>query len=300
MKKIIGFIGVLAIGCLAWYMFLKPCDYRAKINVNSNIGTINQTIKIWNNTLENSEIIEQIDLNDITQKITLNDSVFKYNWKLTKKTDSISQINICVKHLSPTSKSIAFKLFRNKNFKNRTKKLILDFHDILESHLKAIKIKVEGESSISSAYCAYVEVKCKQSDKAKGMMKLYPVLNSLFATNKVQQNGDPFLEITFWDIQKDSINYNFCYPIIRSDSLPKHNLIKYKKTNSTNAIKAIYNGNYITSDRAWYSLLDYAERKNISIIKKPIEIFYNNPNMGGDEMNWKTEVFLPIIEQPDF
>ena len=59
-------------------------------------------------------------------------------------------------------------------------------------------------------------------------------------------------------------------------------------------MKAIYNGNYITSDRAWYSLHDYANKNNIKIEENPTEIFHNNPNMGGDELKWKTEVFIPI------
>jgi hypothetical protein len=29
---------------------------------------------------------------------------------------------------------------------------------------------------------------------------------------------------------------------------------------------------------------------------KPIEFFFNNPNMGGDALRWKAEVFLPIKE----
>ena len=56
----------------------------------------------------------------------------------------------------------------------------------------------------------------------------------------------------------------------------------------------IYNGNYITSDRAWYELLDDAERKNIEVHQTPVEVFYNNPNYGGDELNWKAEIYMPL------
>ena len=95
-------------------------------------------------------------------------------------------------------------------------------------------------------------------------------------------------------IKNDSIQYNFCFPIKQSDSLPKHPEIKYKRYYEKDAIKATYNGNYITSDRAWYALKEYADRNNIEIDLTPIEIFYNNPNMGGDELQWKAEIFMPI------
>ncbi len=295
MKKIFGFIVVLLVLFVVWFMYLKQYDYNAKIKVNANIGTINQTIKAWNNTLENAEIIDQIKLGELSQDIVIIDSIFRYNWELVKKTDTTSQINIFVKLQNDDVFSRAKRLINGKELKQRNKKLILDFNDFLNSHLEAIKIKIEGETTIPEKYCAYIEIKCKQSDKAKGMMQEYPLLTSIFgASSHIKLDGDPFVEITYWDIQNDSINYNFCYPIIKNDSLPEHNILKYKKIAERKAIKAIYNGNYITSDRAWYALLDYAKTRNIPVIKKPVEIFYNNPNLGGDERNWKTEVFMPI------
>ena len=70
----------------------------------------------------------------------------------------------------------------------------------------------------------------------------------------------------------------------------------HKQYNGVKAIKATYNGNYITSDRAWYALLDYAEKNDILIDKKPLEVFYSNPNFGGDELLWEAEIFMPIKE----
>jgi effector-binding domain-containing protein len=126
------------------------------------------------------------------------------------------------------------------------------------------------------------------------MMQYYSFLNSILANKAVKMNGTPFLEVTNWNMENDSIAYNFCFPIIKSDSLPIHKDLKYKQYDGVEAIKAIYNGNYMTSDRAWYALLDEAKRKNIEIDQTPIEVFYNNPNYGGDELRWKTEVFMPI------
>ena len=73
-------------------------------------------------------------------------------------------------------------------------------------------------------------------------------------------------------------------------------MIQYKQYNQVTALKAVYNGNYITSDRAWYALLDYAKQNNIAVNNNPVEVFYNNPNYGGDEMRWKAEIYMPIKE----
>ena len=64
-------------------------------------------------------------------------------------------------------------------------------------------------------------------------------------------------------------------------------------------MKAEFNGNYIFSDRAWYELRDYAEKKGLKVTDKPLEIFFNNPNMGGDELQWKADIYMPLAEDDD-
>ena len=39
-----------------------------------------------------------------------------------------------------------------------------------------------------------------------------------------------------------------------------------------------------------------AENNNIKIDKKPLEVFYSNPNFGGDVLKWKAEIYMPIKE----
>jgi len=137
-------------------------------------------------------------------------------------------------------------------------------------------------------------VKGLQIEKARGMMQNYSLLTSILSAENITMNGTPFVEITNWNTQNDSIAYNFCFPVIKSDSLPVDSRIQYKQYNGAKALKATYNGNYITSDRAWYALVDYAENNDIKIDKKPLEVFYSNPNFGGDELQWKAEIFMPI------
>jgi effector-binding domain-containing protein len=135
-----------------------------------------------------------------------------------------------------------------------------------------------------------------QIEKARGMMQNYSLLTSVLSAENIEMNGTPFVEITNWNTQNDSIAYNFCFPVIKSDSLPIDPLIKYKQYNGVKALKASYNGNYITSDRAWYALLEYGENNGIEIANKPLEVFYSNPNFGGDELQWEAQIYLPIKE----
>jgi len=279
-------------------MFIKPYDYLVTLEAKTSPGTINQTIKTWSMSLDNSSIIKQNDINNLTQRITFNDSTYIYKWNIISINDSTSKIKVYIKDEHHSFKNKITFPFNNTDFEKRAKNTLVDFNKKLIEHLKKFKVTIIGESKLKSTYCAYVPIKSVQIGKALGMMRNYSLLSTILVENNVELNGKPFIEITHWNMDKDSIHFNFCYPIIKNDSLPVHKLIKYKQFEDKNTLKAIYNGNYITSDRAWYSLIDYAKKNNIEIEKKPIEIFYNNPNMGGDALQWKAEIYLPL--KPEF
>jgi len=295
MKKKIGlFILLIGLGTLIWYLFIKPYDYLVTFKANTFPGTINQTIKLWGKIVDPNSKITQSELQNISQELTINDTTYYYKWKLQPLTDSTSKVKIYVKDVDHSLSNKIKILFSETDFEKTTKRTLLEFHEKLTDHLKRFEVKIIGIDTFAGTYCAYIPIKTTQLQKAKAMKQNYSLLSGFVASNNIELNGTPMAEITKWDISTDSIHYNFCYPIIKSDSLPEHNLIKYKQLSITPSLKANYNGNYITSDRGWYSLLNYAEKSKIEIIPKPIEVYNNNPNMGGDELYWKTEVFVPI------
>lgn len=296
MKKVTISILVLLITALVWYLFLKPFDYRVSFKANTFPGAINQTIKAWDKKMQSIKPISQKDLLSLSQKLQFGDSTLIYDWKITPITDSTSKIKVRIKDLEHSLMNKIKIPFTETILEKRSKKNLLEFAKTLHNHIKKFKVKVNGVDELESVYCAYIPIKGPQQKKANGMIINFPYLTGFVEEKKLQKNGTPFVEITHWDIQNDSITYNFCYPIVYTDSLPKHKEIKYKQIDKRKVIKATYNGNYITSDCAWYRLLDYAKNNNIEVDSKPIEFFYNNPTLGGNELEWTAEIFLPIIE----
>ncbi|MEN8800001.1 MAG: GyrI-like domain-containing protein [Flavobacteriaceae bacterium] len=298
-KKVLVSLGILIIAGIVWYLFIKPYDYLVNFEVDSYPGIVNQTIKFWNSEIDSAKITESKDLRHVTQIIKYNDSVHRYEWKIIPINDTTSKVKVYAKDLNH---SLANKLeipFKDTDFEKRTRKSLLDFFNILNEHLGDIKVKIEGESETRSTFCACTSNTTSQFNKATGMMKDYPLLNGVLLDNGVELNGPPILEVVGWNREADSLTFNFCYPIIKSVILPKHPEIHYKHLYAKKAIKAVYNGNYITSDRAWYALYNYARKNDLEVDGLPIEIFYNNPNFGGNAINWKAEVFLPIKEKDE-
>ena len=293
-RKFFWVIAFILLGIILWYLFLKPQDYLATFKANATPGTINQTIKLWQETLEDSKIIRQDEINDLDQRITFNDSIFIYNWKIEQLDDSISRVNISIQDTEHSLSNRLSMLFSNTDFEKRSKKTILEFHEKLEEHLDKFKVTVKRMDSIPDKYCAYVSLKSTQVEKAGEMMKNYPLLDGFILNSKIETDGQPFIEVTHWNIEKDSITYDFCYPIKKKDSLPEHGVIKYKHFKGGPALMAIYNGNYITSDRAWYALLNEAKNRNVDVTGKPVEIFFSNPNMTSNELDWVAEIYMPL------
>jgi effector-binding domain-containing protein len=114
--------------------------------------------------------------------------------------------------------------------------------------------------------------------------------------NHLKAGDFPFLIINTWNLNKNTINFRYCFPIKLKDSMPFHKDIKFDVLKPQKALKAIYNGNYKTSDRGWFTLHEYAKRHHVAIKNKPIEFFYHNPHNGGNELDWKTEIFMPLKE----
>ena len=294
MKKFSAIIGFLTIGFLLWYLIIKPYDYLVTFKVKTSAGTINQSIKLWNTSIENSSPIQQENLKNLTQQIIVKDSTFNYDWSISSVNDSISKVNVYVTDIDHSFANKISIPFGTTDFEKRTQNTITDFIDKLKEHLNKIRVRVVGIDSTRTTYCAYIPMKGLQIEKARGMMQNYSLLTSVLSAENIEMNGTPFVEITNWNTQNDSIAYNFCFPVIKSDSLPIDPRIQYKQYSGVKALKASYNGNYITSDRAWYALLDYAGNNDIEIVKKPLEVFYSNPNFGGDELKWEAQIYLPI------
>lgn len=298
MKKLLWGIGLLLILSLGWYFFLKPYDYLAKLTVKTFPGAINQTIKAWGNNHSYAQPLEQQDLQHLTQYLKFGDSIFTFQWDIEPVNDSVSTINVKVSDKAHSLNNRLTIPFGNTAFEQRTRKTLLDFNAMLKEHIGQFSVKVVGEEEVRGTYVAYTTFTTKQGQKARGMMRDYPLLSYEMDGNKVPLNGTPFLQVTDWNMEKDSVTCNFYFPIVQSAKLPQNPEIKYKRFYPKKALKAVYHGNYITSDRAWYALLDYAKEHNIAVEPTPIEVYHNNPNMDNtNAMEWTADIYLPLKDE---
>ncbi|MEO2050716.1 MAG: AraC family transcriptional regulator [Allomuricauda sp.] len=297
MRKIVSVILAVVAGVVLWYLFIKPSDYIVRFKADLFPGAINQSLKHWSRNFNDSENIQQEgDLFHLSQTFTFGDSTHIYQWEIEPLTDSTSRVIVGIKDKGHSLKNKILVPFVDTDFEKRSRATVLDFMEELQEHKKNFKVRIVGEDEFPTKYIAYLPIKSTQLQKADEMMRNFSYLFGSLVDNGVEFDGFPMIEITDWNQDNDSIHFNFGRPIIRSEKLPIGTDIQYKRIFRKKALKAEYNGNYITSDRAWYALLDYAKKNNIAVENTPIEVFHDDPKDEGNELKWKAEIYLPIKE----
>lgn len=299
MKKTVYGILIGLVLLIAGYLFVYPYDYQVRFEADTTAGTINQSVKLWHRTVgvPGTEVLQK-DLYHLQQQVRAGDSVHLYHWDIEPLSPTRSRVTV---RIADRDHSLMNKLlvpFSDTGVERLSVQYVSKFAADLNDHIDLFRVQIDGEAELPSTFYAYVNLKTSQHGKAGGMMDNYMLLSNVLIDNQVAMNGPPMIIVNQWDRQRDSIDFNFCFPIVRSERLPSHPEIKYQRIFPKKAIKATYNGNYITSDRAWYALLDYAERQGLEVEENPVEVFYNNPNMGGDALQWKAEIYLPLKEEP--
>jgi effector-binding domain-containing protein len=301
MKKIKFLVVFILLGALIWYLFFKPYDYMVRFKVKTAPGTVYSAVEDWsifNQKLDSFtyKITDKEAYTYIYETIDINEMSLDFNWNFKSLNDSITYV---VVGITEKEKSLYNRLtipFTNTNFKETSIRTIKNFKKGIEDQLEyKFKVKYAGIDTIPELAYAYIEFKnIEMRNKAEQMMKYNARLLQFVNQHELKGGNYPFLVIDNWNLNKNTIDFRFCFPIKQIDSMPTHENIKYDVLRPKKALKAIYNGNYITSDRGWFALYEYAKRHNINVENKPFEIFYDNPFYGGDELKWKAEIYLPI------
>lgn len=296
MKRVLAILGVVIVALFIWYFFLKQHDYQVRFQTGTTPGTVSQSLKTWIQVQEGGRTLSWDGTESVTQRLVFGDSAYTYTWHIKSEHDSLSTVTAYIRDNEHSFQNKWKILFSDTDFEKRSRNTVRVFGETLLDFLKETKVNIIGEAETPDTFCACVEVETSQTGKAGGMMEYYGLLNSVIVGNDIQLNGPPLLRVREWDQAKDSLQFDFCYPIIRSESLPRIRNITYKRLFKEPALKANYNGNYITSDRAWYALMAYAKSNNQEVTGLPIEVFFNNPNSGLYEKDWLAEIYMPILE----
>jgi effector-binding domain-containing protein len=298
-SRIILGIGVLLSLSLVWYLFIKENDYTISFKVKAATGTIFQGIKEWsdiNSKKENEKniIIEKRNFDFIKQRITKDKIQLEYTWNMVTLNDSVTKVNVGINELGHSLYNKITAPFFKTAFKEQQINKITTFKDGLNDHIKKFKIKINGEGTSKEIFVAYISLKSVLQEKAQTMIENDGLITGFLYTHNIKITGRPYVEITHWDLEREHLEFNYCFPINKSTKIIADKDVKFKTIPAIKGLKATYFGNMRTSDRSWFALMDYAKKEGYELNNKPLEHCLANPFDGGDEITWETQVIIPF------
>lgn len=296
MKKAFTIILLAAILGLAWYLFVKPYDYRVSFHVKTSPGTAHEEVLNFAGLNINLKNTGSVSFDRVSQTLKLKDSIIDLEWNMESVNDSLTKIIV---DLTDQDHSLSNRFqvpFSGSAIEKIAKGMLIPFKQAFDQKLSGFKVTIEGPAESEEVFCACIPLQSTQQTKAYSMMANNFIVDDFLDKNGMKLTGYPFLKINRWILDKKAIEFDFCFPTEKRDSLPESDEVQFKTIPKQKAIKAIYQGNYKSSDKAWYALYNYAKRNNLNVKLQPREIFLNNPNGGGDDKSWKAEVYLPLNE----
>ncbi|MBX2962919.1 MAG: hypothetical protein KF687_10430 [Cyclobacteriaceae bacterium] len=294
MKRIIWGLLSLLFVLVLYYLFVRPFEYEVRFKANTLPGDLIETIRIWNKSLDDARILKVDSFSTLAQTVVVENRTYTFLWNFKLQNDSVSQVSVQVSEAGNAFRNKILIPISEQPIEQHAGELMRNFYNVLKEHLEITRVKVIGEIMLDSVFCICRSLETSQPEKAYGMMQDFPVLTSFIQDFGLVTKGAPVVLVRHWNHGEGALKFDFCFPIIKQDSLPVYDSFFYTYVGGVRALKAEYYGNYITSDRAWYELIHFANRNGFVVTGFPMEYFHNNPNLGINEKEWKADIYLPV------
>jgi hypothetical protein len=286
-KKIIKLtIVLLLLGVVVWYFFIKDYNYKVTFRTRQVPGVVYSEIINWNERqpdINNAVItLEKTPFNVIKQELRTENSILKIHWVIKKENDSTTLVTAKIKEEGYGFKQNIEVLYSKNDFVKRSIKAVQSVKNVLELDAEKFRVSHVEADEIPSSHCVCTTIESKIHEKALQMINHSDVPLKYIRLNNFNILGHPFLEVTSWNLKDDVIKFDFCFPIAKEESYPDSKNIIIKDLVSEKALKVKFYGNYGISDRGWFTIIDYANSKGISLDFKPVEVFKKDPHEVGD------------------
>jgi effector-binding domain-containing protein len=298
-KRIIIGISILFSVFLIWYFSIKKSDYIVSFKTKTATGVVYQGINEWvkskaKETGETYNLLENNKFELLKYEISKGNKTVVYEWEINSLNDSITDVKVGITEPENSFYNRISAPFMKTDFKTEQIKTIQDIKDDLTDHLSKLKVGTISEGTTNEVFVAYINIKSVLQEKAQNMIMNDPKVTGYLYKNNIKIIGKPYVEINLWDLDSEMLDFNYCFPIDKNTKYIADEFVKFKTIPAKKGLKVSYFGNFRTSDRGWFAILDYAKKYNKTLDLKPIENYMANPFNGGVELEWETKIIIPF------
>ncbi|WP_346861850.1 hypothetical protein [uncultured Draconibacterium sp.] len=293
-------ITLTVIAGLIWYLFIKRWDYKVYFSVDAQPAVVYSFVRDWNDwngmKLQKEKVSNTIKFPDksIERVLTLKDTTLVFNWEFHLKNDSTTRVELGV---TDTDRKLYNRLlvpFQTLPFEKSIKKNVLIMRNKLLEFTNDFKYEFVGQAKLDSVSCVYISAKTPIRNKAEEMIKNVINLNRFVKDNALGLNGNPMVVVKDWSPESDSISFDFCFPILHPELIPENSEMGLRNVGIKNALRADFYGNYSISDVSWNLLYEESLKRGNRNTGNIVEVFYNDPHGGGNELNWKAAIYFSV------
>ena len=134
-----------------------------------------------------------------------------------------------------------------ESFVKKNIKIVKRIRTELEAHTTKYRVSTPIEDMIPERYCACTSSSTTITLKAAEMMIQNQKLTDFLAVNGLSVTEYPLLKVTRWNHNSQEIDFDFCFPVPKNRTYPKFEGVTLKNIPKENALKTIFNGNYISN-----------------------------------------------------
>jgi len=287
----------------SWYFFLKRWDYKVIFTVKAPQTMAYTFIKDhfdWNGkTLHKGQLVfsDEKPWKVLRSELKLDDTTrYTFDWELTVKNDSTARIVVgATKNDGQFTDRLAI-LFSKTAFEKDVRKNMRIIRDKINERNKEFRYSLVGKDSLPEVPCVFISSRSSVRGKADEMIKNVIALNMFVKQHELGLNGDPMVVVKNWTPKSDSIDFDFCFPISHPERIPEHPDVGLRMVSVPLGLRADYYGNYSYSDYTWSYMYEMTQKEGLKPGGQIVEVFYNDPHSGGNDLNWKAGIYLFLTQ----
>ncbi|MAZ27607.1 MAG: hypothetical protein CL868_11095 [Cytophagaceae bacterium] len=294
MKKIALILLILVVAGLSWYLFIKPYDYSVSFRTKYGPSAVYYDF-LDARDINTDSLLSTKKYSEIQQVKTLGDTIFNLRWHFAKASDSTTKVTVDVRDETHTVAARVNVLNPfNSRYTDQLKSYFNEYNWLMDEKQREYTIGQTIKDTVFAAReCICTSSSSKIRLKAHHMVEQLADLDDFFFENQVKPTGDPLLLLEKWNEPNDYITFDFCFPILKNDSLrltPKTHFISLP---SLPSYSAAYKGNYKYSHRQWAEMGSKLAEEGAAHQDTIIEVYHNSPLVDTNPKSWKATIYIP-------
>lgn len=198
-----------------------------------------------------------------------------------------------------------YQTLKGSNYDSEVHKLnkagIEGLAEAVAEDMKQYAINVDGVTQYGGGYYMYTTSVAKQDELDE---KTKPMMNEVMGfviKNKLNMAGNPFTIYNQIDNANNTVIFSTGVPVREQVITPENSPVVCGFMEPVSTVKTTLKGNYEHLNETYTKAKQYIEKNGLQVDpdRKMFEVYITDPEKVPNPANWVTEVYIPIISNPE-